>query len=325
MNCVVDKNDFVTVYRKTGINMKKKNQTIQQTLCLLLMFGLIVGDRSEALTFSLSKGQDVIGHIQTTYVEPGESLGDIGRKHDIGVYEMLEANPHLNPWVPMVGAEVIIPAQFILPPGPREGLVLNLAEMRIYFYHPKEPLVTTFPVGIGKKGWSTPLGQSVILSKQKNPSWTPPDSIRAEHANRGDILPAVIPPGPNNPLGQYAFRLGFPGFLLHGTNRPGGVGVRSSHGCVRLLPEDIKTLYHLVPVGTKIRIIHSPFKLGWKNNSLYLEAHQPLSEPKYKHTNSMSYLKSLLQERLGNNFYHANWSQAEEAATQSLGYPVKID
>jgi L,D-transpeptidase ErfK/SrfK len=303
----------------------KSHGRIQQIWHLVALLAFVVGNASDALTFSLSKGQDIVGHIQTTYVEQGESLGDIGRKHDMGVYEMMEANPHLDPWVPMTGAEVIIPAQFILPPGPREGIVLNLAEMRLYFYHPNEPLVTTFPVGIGKKGWSTPLGQSVILGKQKDPAWTPPASIRAEHANRGDILPAVVPAGPNNPLGQYAFRLGFPGFLLHGTNRPGGVGVRSSHGCVRLLPEDIKTLYHLVPVGTKIRIIHAPFKLGWKNNSLYLEAHQPLSEPKYQHTNSLSYLKRLLQDTLGGNFYHANWSHAEEVVGQSIGYPVKID
>jgi L,D-transpeptidase ErfK/SrfK len=303
----------------------KNSIEMPRTISLLLFLGLFLSNSAQALTFSLSRGQDIVGHIQTTYVESGESLGDIGRTHDMGVYEMIEANPHLDPWVPTVGAEVIIPAQFILPPGPREGIVLNLAEMRLYFYHPNEPLVTTFPVGIGKKGWSTPLGQSVILGKQKDPAWVPPPSIRAEHANRGDILPAVVPAGPNNPLGQYAFRLGFPGFLLHGTNRPGGVGVRSSHGCVRLLPEDIKTLYHLVPVGTKIRIIHAPFKLGWKNHSLYLEVHQPLSEPKYQHTNSLSHLKRLLNDTLSGHFYHANWSHAEEVAEQSAGYPVKID
>jgi len=304
---------------------KKAMKKIYLLTGLFASFWVNAMGSAQALTFSYSRGQDVVGHIQTTYVESGESLGDIGRRQDMGVYEMMEANPHLDPWVPQAGAEVIVPAQFILPPGPREGIVLNLAEMRLYYYHPGEALVSTFPVGIGKKGWSTPLGQSVILGKTKDPSWTPPPSIRKEHADRGDILPAVVPAGPNNPLGQYAFRLGFPGFLLHGTNRPGGVGVRSSHGCVRMLPEDIKSLYYMVPVGTKIRIIHAPFKLGWKNGSLYLEAHQPLSEPKYRGSNSIGYLKQLLSKILGGNYYHVNWSHAVEAAEQSSGYPVKID
>lgn len=276
------------------------------------------------LTFSLSPQQEVVGHLQTTRVEPGESLGNIGRHYDVGVYEMIEANPHLDPWVPTVGAEVIIPTQFILPPGPRQGIVLNLSEMRLYYYHPNAALVSTFPVGIGKKGWSTPLGQTTVISKTKNPSWTPPPSIRAEHAAKGDILPAVVPAGPDNPLGRYAFRLGFSGFLLHGSNRPAGIGVRSSHGCVRLFAEDIKALYGMVPVGTKIRIIHEPFKLGWKNNSLYLEAHEPLSEGKYLHTNNLNHLKTLLQQRVG-NIQNLDWEHIKEQIKHSSGYPVKID
>lgn len=292
----------------------------------LLLLCLFLLNPSYALTFSLSPTEEVVGHIQTAYVEPGESLGDIGRKHDMGVYEMMEANPHLDPWLPIPGTQIIIPAQFILPPGEKEGIVLNLAEMRLYFYHPNEPLVTTFPIGIGKKEWSTPLGESVVVSKRQDPTWTPTPAIRAEHAIRGDILPDIVPAGPNNPLGQYALRLGFTGdFLLHGTNRPGGVGVRSSHGCISLLPEDIKVLYHLVPVGTKVRIIHAPIKLGRKNNSLYLEVHQPLSEPEYQQVNSLSYLKQLVKKTMDTTFYPINWSYAEEALVQSVGYPVKID
>jgi len=292
--------------------------------CSLILLMLTWASPSPGLTFSLSPNQSIVGHIQTTYVEDGESLSDIGRRYDMGVYEMIEANPHLDPWVPTPGAEVIIPSQFILPEGPRQGIVLNLAEMRLYYYHPNSALVSTYPVGIGKKGWSTPLGQTHIVSKHKNPSWTPPASIRAEHAAKGDILPSVVPAGPDNPLGQYAFRLGFPGFLLHGSNRPAGIGVRSSHGCIRLFAEDIKALYEMVPVGTKMRVIHEPFKLGWKNNSLYLEVHEPLSESKYRDSHRFDKLRSILQHTLG-DFMQIDWAHVKEVAKHSNGYPVKID
>jgi len=280
---------------------------------------------AKALTFSLSANEDIVGHIQTAHVQPGESLGDIGRTHNMGVYDMIEANPHLDPWTPMAGAEVIIPAQFVLPSGPREGIVLNLAEMRLYYYHADAPLVTTFPIGIGKKGWTTPLGQTVIVKKQVDPIWYPPVSIREEHAERGEHLPLVVPAGPDNPLGQYVLRSGFSGILLHANNRIGGAGVRSSHGCIHLLPEDIKNLYDMVSVGTKIRIIHEPFKLGWKNNSLYLEAHQPLSESKYQETANLSYLKDLISAVIGRNYHAVNWASMQEVVDQSAGYPVKID
>ncbi|WP_180343554.1 L,D-transpeptidase family protein, partial [Aeromonas caviae] len=149
----------------------------------------------------------------------------------------------------------------------------------------------THPVGIGKKGqegWSTPLGQTVIIGKKKDPDWHPPASIRKEHLAKGDVLPDVVPGGADNPLGRYAFYLGFKGFLLHGANRPGGVGVRSSHGCVRLFPEDIESLYYSVPIGTSVRFIHEPYKAGWHNQKLYLEAHQPLTETKYTGSSSLT-------------------------------------
>lgn len=290
--------------------------------CVSLNLGL----PAHALTFVIPEQGDLIGQIQHTRVQSGESLGDVGRRFDMGVYEMIEANPGLDPWVPPVGSQVIIPSQFILPPGPRVGMVLNLAEMRLYYYHPNKRQVTTHPIGIGKIGWSSPLGQSTIIGKTQNPSWTPPASIRAEHRRKGDILPAVVPPGPDNPLGRYAFKLGFSGFLLHGSisKRKGGVGVRSSHGCIRLFNEDVESLYHLVPVGTSIRIIHEPLKVGFLNGHVYLEAHESLSDAKYRGCNSEAALTRLIQ-RTVQNVKRLDWGNVLHTARTARGYPTKID
>jgi L,D-transpeptidase ErfK/SrfK len=302
--------------------MKKNLVWIGLYTCL----SLILSPSTHAETFALPEQGDLIGQIQHTRVYQGESLGDIGRRFDMGVYEMIEANPGLDPWVPPVGAQVIVPSQFILPAGPRVGIVLNLAEMRLYYYHPDKRRVSTYPVGIGKKNWSSPLGSSSIVGKTKDPSWNPPPSIRAEHRRKGDILPAVVPAGPNNPLGRYALRLGFAGFLLHGTkqSRIGGIGVRSSHGCVRLFNKDIETLYHSVPVGTPVRFIHEPLKVGFQGGHLYLEAHEPLSDAKYRGCNSEAVLTRLIQ-RAVKDANQVDWRNVTNAARSARGYPIRIN
>jgi L,D-transpeptidase ErfK/SrfK len=276
---------------------------------------------ANALTFPLSPTSDLVGRLQSTYVQSGESLGDIGRRFDVGLYEMIEANPKINPWSPRAGTRVTIPTQFILPSGLKKDLVLNLAEMRLYYYHPNQNLVTTYPIGIGRKGWKTPLGETKIISKQENPSWYPPDSIRAFHAEKGKTLPPVIPPGPENPLGRHAFKLSLPGYLIHGTNRPGGIGVRVTSGCIRLLPKDVEELYHLVPVGTTVRIIHEPYKLGWHNGQYYLEAHEPLSEAYYS-DQSEQYFKNHLKTRIQSQWI--NWSSVRNIIQKTLGMPVPL-
>lgn len=291
--------------------------------CLMGIFLLLTTD-AFSLTFLLPRQGDVIGQIQMTTVRRGESLGDVGRRYGVGVYEMIEANPKLDPWVPTVGAAVIVPTQFILPPGPRQGIVLNLSEMRLYFYHPDKPLVTTCAVGIGKKGWSTPLAHTTVISKKANPSWVPPESIRREHLLKGDPLPAVVPPGPDNPMGRFALYLGLSTIRIHGTNRSGGIGVRGSHGCIRLFAEDIETLYRSVPVGTAVRIIHAPYKVGWHQGRLYLEAHQPLSEGQYSGSNSVENLTRAIQRAIQGS-HVVNWTSAQMAARTATGYPVRID
>ena len=280
---------------------------------------------SFALTFALPEHDNVVGGIQTVRSQQGESLGDIGRRFDIGVYEMIEANPDINPWSIGAGKEIIIPAKFILPPGEREGIVINLAEMRLYYYHPDANLVSTHPIGIGRKGWRTPTGTSKITEKKKDPDWRPPKSIKASYARKGKILPDVVPAGPDNPLGQYAMRLSMPGYLIHGTNKPGGIGVRSSSGCIRMYPEDIEALFHKTKIGTKVRIIHAPYKVGYKNGNHFIEAHEPLSEKYYQELSQEQMLEeAITQTNLPEAIYIRGWDDAKDSIDRSNGIPVII-
>lgn len=306
--------------------MKIKTLSRKNLKLLKVLAGLLccVSQSSEALTFALPANGDLIGEIQMTTVRRGESLAEIGRRYDVGVYEMIEANPTVDPWVPAGGTVVVIPTQFILPSGPRSGIVLNLAEMRLYYYDPVKPIVTTYPIGIGKKGWSTPLATTTITHKKKDPTWVPPASIREEHRLKGDILPAVVPGGPGNPMGRFALYLALGEYRIHGTHKPGGIGVRGSHGCVRLYPEDIEALYYTVPVGTVVRIIHEPYKIGWHKNRLYIESHQPLTEGRYAGSDSIESLKRAIQKAITGT-YTVNWTSAQMAAKAQKGYPMRID
>ena len=225
-------------------------------------------------------GNDVVGAVTTVTAREEDTLLDIARRHGLGYEDIVRANPEVDTWLPGEGTEVVLPTRFILPPGPRSGVVLNLAEYRMYYYPPQESgrpaVVMTYPISIGRMDWATPLGRTSIVSKVRNPSWFPPDSIRAEHAAEGDPLPRVVPPGPKNPLGEYAMRLGIPGYLIHGTNRPAGVGMRVTHGCIRMFPEDIDYLFGRVDVNTAVRIINEPVKVGWNGDELVIEVHAPL-------------------------------------------------
>lgn len=226
---------------------------------------------------------DLVGEIRSATVSDGQTLVDIAREQGVGQEEILAANPGADRWLPKVGSTVIVPGERLLPDAARKGIVINLPEFRLYYF--PEPArksdqreVITFPISVGRMDWKTPLGLTKIASKQKNPSWTPPESIRAEHALDGEELPQVVPPGPDNPLGAYALRLGIRGYLIHGTDKEFGVGMRVTHGCMRLLPEHIETLFQLVPIGTQVRLVNQPVKLGWGPGGLYVEAHSPLEE-----------------------------------------------
>ncbi len=228
------------------------------------------------------EGNDVIGALTTITARADDTLLDIARRHGLGYEDIVRANPGVDTWLPGEGTAVTLPTRYILPRGPRRGVVLNLAEYRLYYYPTPEDgqqaVVMTYPISIGRMDWETPLGRTTIVSKVRNPAWYPPESIRAEHAAEGDPLPRVVPAGPQNPLGEYAMRLGLPGYLIHGTNRPAGVGMRVTHGCIRMFPEDIDYLFGRVDVNTAVRIVNEPVKFGWNGDELVIEVHRTLEE-----------------------------------------------
>lgn len=290
----------------------------------LLVLVLLPGT-SPALTFPLPPpGEAVVGELQQDRTRYEDTLSDVARKYDVGYSEMVAANPGVDPWLPGEGTDVTVPTRFILPPGPRKGIVINIAEMRLYYYPAGKKVVITHPIGIGREGWGTPVGSGTILDKVKGPSWTPPPSIRAEHAERGDILPAVVPAGPNNPLGAYAMRLSIPGYLIHGTNKPFGVGMRVSHGCIRLYPEDIESLFGQIPPGTSVRIINEPYKAGWQNLVLYLEAHAPLTEHVQAIGDSLTPMTNVVISAQGDAPVYVDWDKARTLAEQHTGIPMPL-
>ena len=226
------------------------------------------------------EGNDVVGALTTVIARADDTLLDIARRHGLGYEDIVRANPDVDTWLPGEGTAVTLPTRYVLPHWPRNGVVLNLAEYRLYYYPTPEDgqpaVVMTYPISIGRMDWETPLGRTTIISKVRNPAWYPPASIRAEHAAEGDPLPRIVPAGPKNPLGKYAMRLGLPGYLIHGTNRPAGVGMRVTHGCIRMFPEDIDYLFGKVDVSTAVRIINEPVKMGWNGDELVVEVHRTL-------------------------------------------------
>lgn len=290
-------------------------------LCVLFLTAPI-----QALTYEINDDSDIVGQVQYYTVQKGDTMHTIAKSYDLGMLEMTEANPKINPNKLKIGEQVLVPTEFILPPGPREGLVINLAELRAYYFIPGTNSVDTYPLGIGQAGWRTPIGETTIVRKRKNPSWTPPPSIHAEAAARGRSLPAVVPAGPNNPLGAYAVNLGWNGYLMHGTSAPASVGLRSSHGCMRMYAPDIESLFNHVEVGTKVRVIYEPYKIGVKDGELYLEAHELFPDNYYKIKHSDKF--DLLQEKITTVNYEdpedIDWDNAKVLIKQTNGYPVNI-
>jgi L,D-transpeptidase ErfK/SrfK len=228
--------------------------------------------------YPLPHYSDLIGQMYVVRVGEDETLVDIAREHNVGFEEIRIANPNVSIWAPRPGTEVLIPARHILPDTPREGIVINLSEMRLYYYS-SPGVVETYPISVGREEFATPVGLTRTTVKVRDPSWTPPRSMREEAAARGEPRPEVVPPGPDNPLGRHAILLDLPSYLIHGTNQPDGVGMRASRGCIRMFPEDIESLFDRVPAGTRVNIIDQPFKAGWsEDNVLYVQSFPQLEE-----------------------------------------------
>lgn len=260
-----------------------------------------------------------------------DTLLEIARRHGLGYEDIVRANPEVDPWLPGDETPVRLPTRYVLPPAPREGIVLNLPEYRLYYFPPRDgdgdkARVQTHPISIGRMDWATPLGVTRVVAKAANPTWYPPESVRAEHAAEGDPLPRVVPPGPNNPLGKFAMRLAIPGYLIHGTNRPRGVGMRVTHGCVRMYPEDIASLYPKIPVGTPVRIVNEPYKFGWHGDELWLEVHPPLTEDddEVAAERSLTALIEAYVRATAGSEAEVDWAEMERVQAVADGIPVRV-
>jgi L,D-transpeptidase ErfK/SrfK len=321
--------------------MKTSGYAVNLAFFLVSVLAMAVARPAAATQFTITDpAQNVYGADQTVQTRYEDTLYDLARRYSLGSEELIRVNPGVNPWLPGAGTSIIVPGRMILPNVPREGIVVNLSEHRLYYF-PKMPkaapakgkgkgkaapgpvpqIVYTFPVSIGKMDWRTPIGVTQVIGKQKDPVWRPTESVRAEHRAQGDILPAVVPAGPDNPLGLYAMRLaaGNGTYMIHGTNNPIAVGLAVTHGCIRMYPEDVEALFPLVPVGTPVRIIDEPVKVAWVNGELLLEAHPPINAVGETIEPDVDTFSALLQKAVGDTTVAIHWDYAREVLQRADG------
>ncbi len=273
--------------------------------------------------FPVAKEDDVIGLLAVVRLEEGDTLPDIARHFGLGINSISAANPGVDVWVPEAGERIILPLSFILPDAPRKGIVINLATMRLFQYKGDGAslIVSTYPVGIGTEERPTPRGHARVVRKTARPTWHVPASIAADHRKKGDILPANVPPGPENPLGEYALYLSKSGYLIHGTNKPASIGLKATNGCMRLYPENIAMLYRDTPVNTSVLIVNQPYLIGQRNGMLYMEAHTPLEGPADLEL-EIIYEKLRALEKKSTRAL--DWKKVKEVQAEARGVPVPI-
>lgn len=290
----------------------------------LIALGCCLSFQVFAASYELPpEGSNIVGRTQYHQVDEGETLAEIAKQYDVGFLSLMAANKGVDPFLPQPGYVLTIPTQIILPHVDRKGVVINLAELRLYYFEPNTNLVHIFPVGIGRVGRDTPEMITTISQKRPNPTWTPPASIRKEYLAKGIELPTVVPAGPENPLGEYALRLahGAGDYLIHGTNKDFGIGLRVSSGCIRMDPKDIDWLFPKVTLGEQVRVINEPIKVSLEpDRSVFIEAHEPL-------TRSDGSKKSLtMPQELGwwlEEYEHSD-VKARAAILAQNGVPIEI-
>lgn len=291
------------------------------------LFLLFSSTQLQAERYQLPKnGDSIVGQMTLHTAKDSDTFIELARRYGLGFQELVLANPKVDPWLPGEGTQVVIPTRYILPNTKRQGLILNLAEMRVYYFPKNSPgYVHTYPISIGKEGWDTPNTQTTIIGMKKNPTWTPPESIRKEHEERNDPLPTTVPPGPDNPLGEYAIRLGLSGYLIHGTNNPRGIGMRVTHGCVRLHPDDIKDLFGRVSVSTPVTIVNEPYKVAWSNGKLYAEMHPSEGDESGANSRNLTqFVQAIIGATKSKKDYKVNWKLANQLAKNKTGLPVSV-
>jgi L,D-transpeptidase ErfK/SrfK len=289
---------------------------------------------AESFLIPANSRDSVFGDVEVVSASRKDTLLDIARSNALGYDEIVAANPGVNRWVPGQGTRVVLPKMYVLPDAPREGLVINLGELRLYYFAQRGELgqmVYTYPISIGRMDWKSPLGKTKIVSKEKNPPWRPPKSIKEEYASEGRPLPDVIPGGdPENPLGTHALRLGLTSYLIHGTDesKQYGIGMRVTHGCLRMYPEHVAELYELVPVGTPVLFVDQPVKVGWKGADLFIEVHAPLEEDveefeAYSHRVTLEEALELIAGKITEELT-VSTSRIREIIAQGNGIPTPV-
>ena len=271
-------------------------------------------------------GDDIVGQNYSITVQKGDSLTTIRKQNEVSYNELLEANPNINFYKLKVGQKILIPKQFILPKF-RKGIVINIPELRLYYFDPDGSHVHTFPVGLGRMNWRTPIAAATVVRKEEDPTWYVPNSIRNYVFNKtGEMLPDAVPPGPKNPLGKYALYLSKNGYLIHGTNAPHSVGTFISSGCMRLLREPIELLYQEAQVGTPVHIINYPNKAGWRGDKLYLESHKPVDGYSHKPSSPLNNpdVQTAIYEAIHLRPAQINWSSVSKNVREHLGIPEPI-
>lgn len=260
-----------------------------------------------------AEGNTVLGDNQVTQVANGETLLDIAERYGLGYADIRDANPSLDPWIPTEGSEVTLPTRYILPTTSWEGIVINLAEYRLFYFRPEQSVIYTYPVGIGRGNTPTPQGNMQISARIPDPIWYPPASIRQRWEKRGEVVHWQVPPGPENPLGPYAINLSAEGYLIHGTNQRFGIGAQTSAGCIRMNNSDIEALLHNTQIGVPVRIIDNPTSVGVLNNQLVLSAHAPINSEQTNNTHTdLVYALSVLRQQHNLQSVQIDWQRVKE-------------
>ncbi len=279
--------------------------------------------RIERNDFFVANGDDVIGRLAVMRLKKGDTLPDIARHFSLGINTVSAANPEIDIWVPEAGERILLPLSFILPDTNRKGIVINLAAMRLFSFNGNgNPMaVSTYPVGIGTTERPTPMGQMYVKRKKIRPTWYVPASIAEDYRKKGDPLPPKVPPGPLNPLGEYALYLSEPEYLVHGTNKPASIGLRATNGCIRLYPEDIKRLFENTPVKTPVKIVNQPYLVGQRDGIVYLEVHEP---PEESGTTALKKAYAKLRNIEKKSGHPLDWEKVKEVVAEARGFPVPI-
>jgi L,D-transpeptidase ErfK/SrfK len=280
-------------------------------------------DAIERNDFVVAKDDDVIGRLATIRLERGDTLPDIARHFSLGIDTISSANPGVDIWVPGAWERILLPLNFILPDGPRKGIVINLATMRLFYFkrNGNQLAVSTYPVGVGTEERPSPMGKMYVTRKKHLPTWYVPASIAADHRKKGDPLPRSVPPGPLNPLGEYALYLSEAGYLIHGTNKPASIGLRATNGCIRLYPEDIERLFKSTPVKTPVNIVNQPYLVGQRDGIVYLEAHTPFEESGTANWKKAYAQLQHMEKQSGNPL---DWKKVKDVVMEARGIPVPV-